>query len=396
MSNKPTFIAAISDSASADTLRTFVSLQGWEQHKILEGDIKTATAYLGENTTPDFLLVDITDADSAEETVNSLADNCEPGVRVIVTGTVDCYSFVLKLQEMGVAHYLLKPLTVDSLLKAAEERVTAHAPADADESANKTIISVLGTRGGVGTSTIAAGVSYLASEQYHMATVLLDPDLHFGTSSLYLNIDPGKNLYEALENPDRIDSLFMERVMMRVTDKLQCISGEESYTKNIHYPLNTADILISSIEENHQVIVVDLPRNMDDFSRHVLERSNTIILISDLSIAGLRDTIRLLDVFKELEIKADIQLIANKVGLAASAEMPVKSFEKNLHLTFAHVLPFDTSVMGLSNSGHIANEALMKSKIYPALNAITSTILGEEPNGAHTQSGSLLNKLLKR
>jgi len=44
---------------------------------------------------------------------------------------------------------------------------------------------------------------------------LLDLDLHFGTIALKLDTDPGSGLCEALEQPSRIDSLFIDRAMVQ-------------------------------------------------------------------------------------------------------------------------------------------------------------------------------------
>ena len=46
-------------------------------------------------------------------------------------------------------------------------------------------------------------------------TALLDLDVHFGTGALGLDLEPGRGLTDAIENPSRIDGLFIERAMVR-------------------------------------------------------------------------------------------------------------------------------------------------------------------------------------
>jgi pilus assembly protein CpaE len=60
---------------------------------------------------------------------------------------------------------------------------------------------VIGTRGGVGASTIATSLAWLFSADDKMPTALLDLDVHFGTGALALDLEPGRGLTDAIENP---------------------------------------------------------------------------------------------------------------------------------------------------------------------------------------------------
>ena len=70
-------------------------------------------------------------------------------------------------------------------------------------------IAVIGTRGGVGATSVAANLAWLLAEETKLKTALIDLDLWFGTVALSLDIEPTRGLREALENPARIDSLFV-------------------------------------------------------------------------------------------------------------------------------------------------------------------------------------------
>ena len=86
------------------------------------------------------------------------------------------------------------------------------------------MIVFVGSRGGVGATTTAVGCAWLLTEDRAESTALLDLDLHFGTVALKLDADPGSGLYEALKQPSRIDSLFIDRAMVKVTDNLRVLA----------------------------------------------------------------------------------------------------------------------------------------------------------------------------
>ena len=92
--------------------------------------------------------------------------------------------------------------------------------------------AVIGVRGGVGASTIATSLGWLLGDAEGRSTALLDLDVHFGTGALAFDLEPGRGLTDAIENPSRIDGLFIERAMVKATDKLSVLSAEA--------PLNSA------------------------------------------------------------------------------------------------------------------------------------------------------------
>src|SRR3546814_20570616 len=78
------------------------------------------------------------------------------------------------------------------------------------------VAAVIGVRGGVGASTIASSVAWLMGDTVGRTTALLDLDVHFGTGALSLDLEPGRGLTDAIENPSRIDGLFIERAMVQI------------------------------------------------------------------------------------------------------------------------------------------------------------------------------------
>ena len=77
------------------------------------------------------------------------------------------------------------------------------------------IIGFIGARGGVGSSSLAVNTAYNLARQYDEDVLLIDLDLAFGTAALALNLNPMENVAAALDQPDRLDEVLMERFMTR-------------------------------------------------------------------------------------------------------------------------------------------------------------------------------------
>ena len=121
--------------------------------------------------------------------------------------------------------------------------------------------AVIGVRGGVGASTLATSLAWLMGDKAGRSTALLDLDVHFGTGALALDLEPGRGLTDAIENPSRIDGLFIERAMVRANEKLCVLSAEAP----INQPLLTDGSAFFQLQEEirnaFESTVLDLPRH---------------------------------------------------------------------------------------------------------------------------------------
>src|SRR3546814_9600249 len=78
-------------------------------------------------------------------------------------------------------------------------------------------------------------LAWLIAEERKHKTVLVDLDLEFGTIALSLDLEPTRGLREALENPARVDGLFIASATAKLTDNLSIMATEENMTAEAQY-----------------------------------------------------------------------------------------------------------------------------------------------------------------
>src|SRR4029453_878060 len=105
--------------------------------------------------------------------------------------------------------------------------------------------AVVGTRGGVGASMVATSLAWLFSTDRRLKTGLFALGGHFGPGALALDLEPGRGLTDALDNPSRIDGLFIERAMTRANERLSVLSAEAPF----HQPLITDGTAFFQLQE---------------------------------------------------------------------------------------------------------------------------------------------------
>jgi pilus assembly protein CpaE len=201
-------MAFLLDGQSEAAVHTSLSKLSISDFTIKRGGIAKAIKYLSIERSPENIIVDISDAEMPASLVHELAALCEPGVTVVAIGDRNDVGLYRDLVRAGVNDYIVKPVTAQLLAKALS------APHGAQggliSSKRGKMVAVVGARGGVGTTTLAINLAWYLANRQSRRVLLLDLDLQTGDCALALNLEPTPGLREALTNPMRIDSVFLE------------------------------------------------------------------------------------------------------------------------------------------------------------------------------------------
>jgi pilus assembly protein CpaE len=400
LGNRDPFAAFICDEAALDVLRPVIIEMGWQPEKCNKGGLRNAVQSLSISASPAILMVDLSESGDPLNDINALAEVCEPGTVVVAVGQVNDVRLYRDLLSSGIHDYLLKPLSASQLREAlAGAQAVFSNPKNGDGETVKRHVAtaVVGTRGGVGASTLATSLAWLFSADHKKSTALLDLDVHFGTGALALDLEPGRGLTDAIENPSRIDGLFIERAMIRANDHLAILSAEAP----INSPLLTDGSAFVQLEEEFrqafEMTVIDLPRNMLINFPHLLTEVNVVALVTEMTLASARDTIRLLSWLKTNAPAATPLIIANKVQTGAT-EISKADFEASIERKLNFSIPFDLkAAANAAKLGQTFADANRAAKAGLAIRDIAKAIVGVgEEDGAELAQvgtgGSLLGK----
>jgi len=377
VNSRDPFNAYICDDTSLDVLRPVIIEMGWQPEKCNKGGLRNAVQSLSITASPNILMVDLSESGDPLSDINALAEVCEPGTLVIAIGQVNDVRLYRDLLASGIHDYLLKPLTPGALRDAlVHAQAVFAAPKTTEANAVKRHVStaVIGTRGGVGASTLATSLAWIFSAHDKMPTALLDLDIHFGTGALTLDLEPGRGLTDAIENPSRIDGLFIERAMIRANDHLAILSAEAP----ISTPLMTDGSAFLQLEEEFrhafEMTLVDMPRNMLVNFPQLLTDVNVVLLVTELTLASARDAIRLLSWLKANAPHADVLLVANKVQPGVG-EISRADFEASVERKIAFTIPYDSkAAINAAKLGQPFAEANRSTRAGAAIQDIARTI----------------------
>lgn len=399
------FSAYICDDLSLDVVRSVCDDMGWAQEKANKGGLRNAVQSLSVAASPQILLIDLSESGDPINDINSLAEVCEPGTLVIAMGQVNDVRLYRDLMMSGLHDYLLKPISPDVLRDAiSHAQVAINAPRQDDATTDKQHVSVavIGTRGGVGASTIASSLAWLYSERMGQLTGFLDLDIHFGTGALGLDLEPGRGLMDAIDNPSRIDGLFIERAMIKGNEKLSILSAEAPIGSPILSDGSAFYQLQEEFKAAFENTVIDLPRSMLIAYPHLLNDVNMVVIVCEMTLASARDAIRLLAWFRSNAPQCQTLVVVNK-SHAAATEVTRKDFETSIERALDLVLPFDNkATIQAARTGKPVVEGAKSSKVSAGIVSLVDMIndattventTDGDAKGAKKKKGSMLGGL---
>ena len=185
--------------------------------------------------------------------------------------------------------------------------------------------------------------------------------------------------------------------MVRASDTLAILSAEAPISQPM---LTDGGAFYQLLEEFHTAFecsVIDLPRGMLIQHPHLMGDVNTALVVTELTLAAARDTIRILSWLKTNAPQARAIVVANKVQ-TGSPEISRKDFEQSIERKVDILIPFDLRVASqAAKLGKTLADVAKGSKVGAACAALLNEALGsEDKDGDVRPSGkgeSLLNKI---
>ncbi len=378
--------AAVADRASRDRrLARAVTT-------VRPGGLAAAVEYYQNKSTPSLVVVECSEPKEVMlGLLDQLAEVCDPGTKVIVIGAANDIALYRALMGRGVSEYLTPPLQPLQLISA----VTA-LYSDPTSPFIGRQIAFVAAKGGAGASTLAHNFAYALSEQSQTNTVIVDFDLAFGTAGLDFNQDPLQGVANALNQPDRLDPVLLERMMARCTDRLSLFAAPATLDEDYEFTAEAFEEVAGKIRSTAPFVVLDLPHLWSGWMRRVLLASDDVVIVATPDLASLRNGKNLIDLLRQQRPNdAPPKLVINQVGVPGRPEIPVKDFAEALGLEPALVLPFDPKLFGkAANNGQMIHEIGPKTKTAEGLDYLAQLISRRDPVRAVRRGG--ISSLFRR
>lgn len=367
-------VAVLQDQPTLDRVQGIIRELQLEDELQLEPTLDAALRRMREGATPRVLILDLADSTAPIAELSAARSVGGPDLKLLALGTVNDVGLFRDLLAAGASDYLVKPVSREALAAGIEKRGggTGGGPG----SGLGQVVAFVGSRGGIGTTTTAVACAWLLSERHKESTVLLDLDLHFGTVALNLDADPGGGLTEALEQPSRIDALFVDRATVKVSETLRILASEAAVAETLMIDAGAIDVLLYELRRKFSWIIIDLPRWVTPTQRVVLGAASRVVILCERNLAGLRDTIRMQTLMREHAPQTQVLLI--DAGASGERATVGKSeFEKAVGKSLDASLSHDAKSAGAAtNAGQPLPVAAPRSPVVREIEQLVATLVG--------------------
>jgi pilus assembly protein CpaE len=265
-----------------------------------------------------------------------------PDQPIVVTARDVTVTQVRELMRLGVVDVLPHPWRSEDLVSALGHAARQRRSAPAAPERRGQVVSLIKGGRGVGASMLAVeGGSQLArmGAANGRRVALLDFDLQFGACGIYLDLAGQASLADLIASPERLDRSLLQGAMTRHKSGLDVLLSPAAIMPMDSVSPEFAGACIEIARQSYDVVIVDLPCVWTGWSYEVLQRSDLLMLVTQLSVASVRHTGRQLETLRAQGLDSvPLKLVLNRHeggwGLGRSAH--VKDAEKALGRPFDH------------------------------------------------------------
>jgi pilus assembly protein CpaE len=346
-------------------------------------------------TNPDIGLVAIdADPQKALELVGRLGVS-SPDCSVLVVSSSNDGSLILQALRAGAKEFLTQPVRIEDLLAALGRISQRRAGSGDNRPRGSQVIAVSGAIGGVGTTSLAVNLGCILARNPQNSVVLIDLDLCLGDADVFLDTIPDYTLVDVAQNVTRLDFTLLKRSLTKHSSGLYLLPR----------PVQLEDVALVSPDDLQRVIgllkatfthlVLDLSKAYTPIDMVALEAANHILLVTQLDLPCLRNAVRLMMSFGNMEGMAEkVKILVNRVGLD-SGQITLKKAEETIGKEIFWRLPNDYRTMiEARNNGVPLIEAAPKSAVTQSIVSLAKVLCGDEtPENAPAEKKSLGNLL---
>ena len=352
----------VSVQAFCDTVETAAAIQaagedrrlGKAHVKIQMGGVAAAIEAYRGSPTPNVIMLETEGrGEGILAGLDTLAEFCDAGTRVIVVGRTNDVTLYRELVRRGVSDYMISPVGTLDVVRSICGLFSAP-----DAKPVGRVIAVVGAKGGVGASTVAHNIAWAVARDLALDSVVTDLDLAFGTAGLDYNQDPPQGIADAVFSPDRIDTAFIDRLLSKCSDHLSLLAAPATLERAYDFGAEAFDGIFDALRATMPCVVLDVPHQWTGWTQRTLISADDILIVATPDLANLRNAKNLFDYLRGSRLNDHRPFyMLNQVGIPKKPEIKPADFAKALEDQPVAVIPFDPALFGsAANNGQMIAE----------------------------------------
>lgn len=165
----------------------------------------------------------------------------------------------------------------------------AASPAESDVPSAAQVVTVFGTKGGVGKSVLATNIGVALARAGGRRVVLVDLDLESGDVGIMLNLQPKHTILEAAQAVDRLDVEMLTGLLATHESGLLALLAPTSPEDAEMVTAARAGRIIDLVRQMADVVVIDTPGAMSELVLTAIDKSDVVLAVSTMDMPSVKN-----------------------------------------------------------------------------------------------------------
>jgi len=289
---------------------------------------------------------------------------------------------LISAMRAGIKEFIPQPLNMEDVLKAASKFKERAAARTVSQSAalsgpSGRIYYVIGSKGGVGTTTVAVNLATSLIDMEGVNSVLLaDMSPMFGDLPVFMGMEPPVfSWLEIIKNISRVDALYLMSILYKHPSGLHVLPAPVvPYEGQVS--AETMGTLFRLLRSIFDFIVVDNGRIFDSNSRTIMGIADKVLVVSNLSLPCIINVKRLGTAVQKFGIpESGIEIIANRYQ--KNSRISIEDAQETLNKKIQWTVPNDFAItINAINQGKPITSIAYNSNISRSFRSIAAQLTG--------------------
>lgn len=265
-----------------------------------------------------------------------------PMTSVIIMSVFDDIEHMRRALRSGAKEYMVKPFFEDEIKQTIlflynnrrkqlqmrspegpdlhlEKRETTRSQGPEAKTSDNRIITIFGTKGGIGKSVLCSNLAVAAAESLPGQVAMADFDIQFGDLALIMDLQSRKTLAELMQETRELDGIVLEEYLYeRHGVKVLPAPNRPELAEII-----SADVTrktLNLLRSKYRYTFVDTPTFIEEITLSALEMSDIILLVVSLDLPTIKNIKKSIDILNSLQLMHRTRLVLNRSSGIAGLE----------------------------------------------------------------------------
>ncbi|HYE74152.1 MAG TPA: AAA family ATPase [Blastocatellia bacterium] len=311
-----------------------------------------------------------------------------PETAIVCSSEHDSSDVILQSFRAGAAEFLRLPLT-DEEIEAVFTKLHQTRLRTADESHQGRIIAVFSSKGGCGTTFVAANLAVSLARLSRKRTCIVDLNLQAGDQPTYLGLEHTPyTIYDIVRNFDRLDEQFLASHLVQRSKNLSLLAAPSEIGGDEDIRAEHITQILTMLRSQFEYVVIDPQHTLSEITISALDLADDLLLLLTLDIPSIRSAKRALDIFTRLGYdRKRIKIVLNRY--TKTPEFEKEQIEKVLEERVYAVLSNDyRAAISSINVGEPLVQSNRQSRLVREFSHLAGKLSGVHTSEEHVAAST--------